>query len=130
MLNKQLLIGHLGEDPEVGQTPDGNTYTRFRIATTERSFTTARGQVVPERTTWHNIETWGNLARSVRDNLHKGSKVYIEGIHHTRDYQDKDGKMQTWHSCDATYIEFLTPKPTDPKPTEPKPTGPKPTGTK
>lgn len=110
MLNKQLLIGHVGEDPECGQLADGNNWARFRVATTERSFTTSRGQQVPERTTWHNVECWGGLARVIQENLHKGDKLYIEGIHHTRDYTNKDGRQDTWHSCDATYIEFLSVK--------------------
>lgn len=109
MLNKQLLIGHVGEEPECGQTIEGNAYARFRIATTERSFTTSRGVQVPERTTWHNIECWGGLARIIKERLHKGDKVYVEGIHHTREYE-KDGKRDVWHSCDVSYIEFLSAK--------------------
>ena len=107
MLNKQLLIGHLGADPECGQFQDGTYFARFRMATTERSFTTAKGQVVPERTTWHNVDCFGGLARVVQQNLHKGDKVYVEGIHHTREYE-QDSKTQTWHTCDANYIEFLS----------------------
>lgn len=110
MLNKLLLIGNVGADPECGQTADGNNYAKFNIATTERSFTTSRGQVVPERTTWHKCECWGGLARAVQDNVKKGDKVYVEAIHHTRDYQDKDGRTLTWEYNDVNYIEFLTPK--------------------
>lgn len=110
MLNKMLLIGHVGADPEIGQTSDGNTYARFRLATTERSFTTQKGQVVPERTTWHNIECWGGLAKIVQEHVEKGSKLYVEGIAHTRDYEDKDKRQMTWHYIDANYIEFLSPK--------------------
>lgn len=110
MLNKILLIGHVGADPETGQTADGNNYARFRLATTERSFTTSRGQVVPERTTWHNCECWGGLARVVQENVRKGEKLYIEAVHHTRDYQDKEGRTSTWHYNDISYMEFLTPK--------------------
>lgn len=118
MLNKQLLIGHVAEDPECGQLADGNSWARFRVGTTERSFTTSRGQQVPERTTWHNVECWGGLARVIQENVHKGDKLYIEGIHHTREYTNKDGRQDTWHSCDATYIEFLTPKKVE-QPTSP-----------
>lgn len=109
MLNKHLLIGNVGADPVCGQTSDGNFYARFRLGTTERSFTTARGQVVPERTTWHNIECWGGLARVVSENVHVGDKLYVEGICHTREY-DKDGQHLVWHSTDISYLEFLTPK--------------------
>jgi len=110
MLNKQMLIGHLGADPEIQQFSDGNMCARFRLATTERSFQTARGQIVPERTTWHNCEAWGGLARVMRDRTRKGDKVYVEGIHRTREYADKDGVAQVWHSCDVTYLELLSPK--------------------
>lgn len=109
MLNKHLLIGNVGADPVCGQTSDGNFYARFRLGTTERSFTTARGQVVPERTTWHNIECWGGLARVVSENVHVGDKLYVEGICHTREYE-KDGQHLVWHSTDISYLEFLTPK--------------------
>lgn len=130
MLNKQLLIGHVGEDPECGQLTDGNNWARFRVATTERSFTTSRGQQVPERTTWHNIECWGGLARVIAENVHKGDKLYIEGIHHTREYTNKDGRQDTWHSCDATYIEFLSVKKVEQPTTEVVAPAPAPAKTK
>lgn len=124
MLNKQLLIGNVGADPEFGTLQDGNTWARFRIATTERSYTTSRGQQVPERTTWHNIECWGGLARVIAQNVHKGDKLYIEGIHHTREYEDKEHRRQTWYYTDANYVEFLGTKPpqtAEPAQTEPQP---------
>lgn len=110
MLNKQMLIGYVGQDPEIINTAEGNICARFRLATTERGFVTARGQSVPERTTWHNIECWGGLAKVVKDNVRTGSRLYVEGIHHTRDYQTADGRKDTWHSCDISYLEFLDAK--------------------
>lgn len=115
MLNKQLLIGHVGAEPDVREMADGNIVASFRLATTERSFTTSRGQVVPERTTWHNCEAWGGLAKVIKQNVHTGTKLFIEGIHHTRDYQDKDGRANTWHQTDITYLEFLDGKKQEPQ---------------
>lgn len=111
MINSHMILGYLGDEPKVFETPDGNVNVTFRVATTENSFQTARGQVVPERTTWHNVSCWGGLARACKVALHKGSRVFVQGIHHTREFPDKDGRQQIWHEIDAQNIEFLTPKP-------------------
>lgn len=109
MLNKHQIIGYVGSEPEFMTTEQGNFRATLRVATTERSFTTSRGQLVPERTTWHNVEMWGGMAKLIQQFVHKGSKLYVEGIHHTRDYE-KDGQNFVWHTIDATAVELLDKK--------------------
>lgn len=107
-MNKIQLIGHLGAEPEIWETPDGNVKATLRIATTERAYTTARGQVVPERTTWHTCIAWGGLAKALRTYLQKGDRIYVEGSLHTREYTDKDNRKRLAFEVDIQDTEFLT----------------------
>ena len=86
-LNKALLIGNLGRDPETRYLPSGGAVCNFSIATSER-FTDQAGQK-QERTEWHNIVIYGKLAEIAQQYLKKGSNVYIEGRIQTRKWQDK-----------------------------------------
>lgn len=88
-LNKVILIGYLGKDPEVRVTTSGTAMAYFPLATTER-FKNKNGQR-EERTDWHSIMLWGRLAELARDYLHKGKQIYIEGRLQTKKWQDKDG---------------------------------------
>lgn len=113
MLNKLQIIGHIGQDAKTTQFSDGNVIAHFSVATTEPSVTTSKGQVIPERTTWHRINMYGNLAAAVHQSLLKGTKVYCEGPLIQREYADKKtGEVITTMEMDCRYIEFLTPKPT------------------
>jgi single-strand DNA-binding protein len=87
-LNKVLLIGHVGKDPEVRFTGSGTPVASFSLATNE-SWKDAEGNQ-QERTDWHNIIAWKKLAEICGQWLKKGSKVYIEGRIQTRDYDDKN----------------------------------------
>jgi len=87
-LNRAQLIGNLGADPEIRSTPSGVSVAKLRIATTE-SYKDKSDQWV-ETTDWHNVVLWGTYAK-LAENLHKGSKVYIEGKIQTRSYDGKDG---------------------------------------
>jgi single-strand DNA-binding protein len=89
MVNKVILIGNLGKDPEVRYTQNGTPVVSFTIATSER-WKGQDGQM-QEHTEWHNIVVWDKLAEICREYLHKGMKVYIEGRIQTRKWQDKDG---------------------------------------
>ena len=89
MVNKVILIGNLGSDPEVRHTQTGTPVASFRIATTER-WKGKDGQM-QDQTEWHSIVAWDKLAEICREYLHKGMKVYIEGKLQTRKWQDKDG---------------------------------------
>jgi single-strand DNA-binding protein len=88
-LNKILLIGHLGKDPEIRYTPDGAAVASFSIATSE-NFTDKNG-TRQERTEWHSIKAFGKLADICKQYLTKGRQVYIEGRIQTREYTDREG---------------------------------------
>lgn len=88
-LNKVMLIGHLGKDPELSYTPNGTAVCKFTIATDE-SYKGDDGNLVP-RTEWHNITAWRKLGEICAQYLKKGSKVYLEGKIQTDSYE-KDGK--------------------------------------
>ena len=89
-LNKVLLIGNLGKDPEVRYTASGTAVASFSLATSEK-FKNKEGEW-EERTEWHNVILWGRLAEIAGEYLGKGKTVYIEGRLQTRKWQDKDGK--------------------------------------
>lgn len=88
-LNKVILIGNLGKDPEIRTTTTGQSIATFSIATGEK-FKNRSGEW-EERTEWHNVVLWGKLAETARDYLHKGKQVYIEGKLQTRKWEGKDG---------------------------------------
>ncbi len=89
-LNKVMIIGHLGRDPEMRYTPNGRPVTSFSVATT-RTWTSAEGER-REETEWFNVVAWGNLAEICKAHLSKGQQVYIEGRLQTRGWEDEDGK--------------------------------------
>lgn len=88
-LNKVMVIGNLGRDPEVRATAAGTTVTTMAIATSEK-FKNRNGEM-EERTEWHRVTLWGKLAEIARDYLAKGRTVYIEGRLQTRKWTDRDG---------------------------------------
>ena len=88
-LNKVMIIGHLGRDPEMRYTPSGRPVTTFSVATT-RSWTSADGEKHDE-TEWFNVVAWGSLAEICNQYLHKGQQVYIEGRLQTRRWEDTEG---------------------------------------
>lgn len=87
-VNKVILVGNVGNDPDVRHLENDLSFARFSLATSER-YKDKNGQRV-ERTEWHNIVVWRGLAKVVEDYVKKGSKLYIEGKIQTRKYQDKD----------------------------------------
>ncbi len=108
MLNKIMLIGNLGRDPELNVTSDGTAVTKFSLAVS-RTYKTASGERRDE-TEWFNIVTWRRLAETCERYLHKGSKVYIEGRLTQRKYTDKEGAQRTSVEVIASDMEMLTPK--------------------
>ena len=88
-LNKVLIIGHLGRDPEMRYTPSGRPVTTFSVAT-NRNWSSADGEKHNE-TEWFNVVTWGNLAEFCKQHLQKGQQVYIEGRLQTRRWEDSEG---------------------------------------
>jgi single-strand DNA-binding protein len=89
-VNKVILIGNLGRDPETRYTPGGDAITNIRVATTDRWKDKASGEM-KEATEWHNVAFFGRLAEIAGEFLKKGSQVYVEGRLRTRKWQDKDG---------------------------------------
>ena len=93
-LNKVILIGNLGRDPEVRYTQNGSAVANFTLATNE--VWTDKGGERQERTEWHRIVVWGKQAEIVREHLTKGKQVYVEGSIQTRQWDDREGnKRQT-----------------------------------
>jgi len=88
-VNKAILLGRLGKDPELRYTPSGKAVASFSLATSER-WTGQDGQK-NESTTWHNIVAWGKQAELIKEYLRKGREVYIEGRIDNRSYEKKDG---------------------------------------
>ena len=91
-VNKVILVGNLGKDPELRYTPSGTAVATFSLATTER-YKDRDGQK-QEKTEWHNIVAWRQLAEICGKFLHKGKQIYIEGKIQTRSYDDRDGNKR------------------------------------
>lgn len=89
-LNKVMVIGHLGRDPEMRYTPSGRPVTSFSVVTT-RAWTSAEGER-HEESEWFNVVAWGNLAEICNQYLTKGQQVYVEGRLQTRGWEDEQGK--------------------------------------
>ena len=107
-MNKVMLIGNLGADPLVRYYDADQAVAQFRLATTERGYTLPNGTRVPDRTDWHNIVMWKNLAKTAEKYLHKGDKVYIEGRIRYRSYDDKKGQRQFTTEIYADNMELLS----------------------
>ena len=90
MINKVILVGNLGKDPEIRDISEGVKVAQFSLATNERYRDKNSGEW-KDKTEWHNITCWRYLAENAERNLRKGSLAYIEGKLSTRKYQDKDG---------------------------------------
>jgi single-strand DNA-binding protein len=107
-LNKVMLIGNLGKDPEVRYTTSGQGVASFSIATTEK-YKNKSGDW-EEKTEWHNIVLWGKLAEVAKDYLSKGKTAYIEGRLQTRKWQDKDGRDRYTTEIVGDRLQLLSPK--------------------
>ena len=108
MINKVILIGNLGADPELRHTQSGVTVASFRVATTER-WKGQDGQM-QEQTEWHSIVAWKRLGEICGEYLSKGSRVYIEGKLQTRKWQDQDGKDRYTTEIVAREMKMLSPR--------------------
>ena len=104
-VNKVILVGNLGKDPEVRYTPSGTAVATFSLATSERYKDKAGQQ--QEKTEWHNIVAWQQLAEICGKYLHKGKQVYIEGRIQTRSYDDKDGNKRYITEIVADQMQML-----------------------
>lgn len=89
-INKVILLGNLGKEPEIKSFDNGGKIASFTLATTKKGYTTKNGTTVPDKTEWHNVKCFSGLADVCEKYLHKGSKVYVEGEIIYREYE-KDG---------------------------------------
>ena len=115
-LNKVLIIGNLGSEPEMRFTPNGNPVTSFRVATS-RSFTTPDGER-KEETEWFTVVTWSRLAENCNQFLTKGQRIYAEGRLRTRTWEGQDGQKHYRTEIIANRVIFLDRKGAGPLPEE------------
>lgn len=104
-VNKVILLGNLGSDPEVRHLENGSAVARFNIATSE-NYTNRNGERV-EQTEWHRIELWDNLAKIAEQYLKKGNTVYIEGKLRTETWTDKEGKQREGKTVRANTMQLV-----------------------
>ena len=109
-MNKVMLIGNVGVDPEVRYVDQGVAVARVRLATTERGYTLPNGTQVPDRTDWHTVLLWRKLAEIVEKYVHKGDKLYVEGKIFTRTYDDQTGVKRYVTEIYVDNMEMLSPK--------------------
>ena len=104
-VNKVIIVGNVGRDPEVRYTQSGRAVASFSVATSER-FQDKEGQT-QERTEWHRVVAWARLAEICGEYLRKGKQVYIEGRLQTRDWEDKDGHKRYTTEIIANVMQML-----------------------
>jgi single-strand DNA-binding protein len=104
-VNKVILVGRLGNDPELRHTPSGAAVANFSVATSE-SWTDKSGQR-QERTEWHKVVVWGKLAEICGKHLTKGRQVYLEGKNTTRHFKDKNNQDKYVTEVQADTVRFL-----------------------
>ena len=105
-VNKVILVGNVGKDPEVRYLEKNVAVANFSLATTDRAYTTQNGVQIPERTEWHNIVAWRGLSELTEKYIRKGSQLYIEGRIQTRTWE-KDGVKHYITEIFADNIQLL-----------------------
>ena len=104
-MNKIIVIGHLGRDPEMRYTPNGQAVTSFSVASSRR-YTTSAGEQ-REATEWFNVSAWGKLGETCNQYLSKGRQVYVEGRLSSRTYEARDGQTRVALDISLTDVQFL-----------------------
>ena len=104
-MNKIIVIGHLGRDPEMRYTPNGQAVTSFSVASSRR-YTTSGGEQRDE-TEWFNVSAWGKLGETCNQYLTKGQQVYIEGRMSSRTYEGRDGTTRVSLDVFLNDVQFL-----------------------
>ena len=104
-VNKAILVGNLGQDPELRYTQSGQAFATFSLATTE-TWSDKNGER-QERTEWHRIVAWGKTGELCAQYLSKGRSVYIEGRIQTREWEDKEGQKRRTTEINALTVQFL-----------------------
>ncbi len=109
-VNKVILIGNVGKDPEVRYLDNHVAVATVTLATSDRAYTLQNGTQVPERTEWHNLVLWRGLAETAEKFVHKGDKLYVEGKIRTRNYDDQNGIKRYVTEIVVDSMEMLTPR--------------------
>jgi single stranded DNA-binding protein (ssb) len=109
-VNKAILVGNVGKDPEIRYLDSGVAVASITLATTERGYTLANGTQIPDRTEWHNIVAWRGLAEIAEKYIKKGTQLYVEGKITTRKWE-KDGITRYTTEIIAENIELLGRRP-------------------
>jgi len=112
-MNKVMLIGNTGKDPDVRYYEHDQAVATVSLATTEKGYTLKNGTQVPDRTDWHSLVFFGGLAKIVEQYVHKGDKLYVEGRLQTRSYDDKQGMKRYVTEIVVDNMEMLSPRPGD-----------------
>lgn len=110
-MNKVMLIGNVGQEPDVRYFEADQAVAQVRLATTERGYTLQNGTQVPEHTDWHNLVFYRGLAKVVERYVHKGDKLYIEGRIRYRSYDDQKGQRRYVTEIMVENMEMLTSRP-------------------
>ena len=105
-VNKVILVGNLGRDPEIRYTQSGQAVCNFTLATTE-SYTPKGSDKREDKTEWHRIVAWGRLAEICGEYLAKGKQIYVEGRLQTRDWEDRDGNKRYTTEIVAANMQML-----------------------
>ncbi len=93
-VNKVILVGNVGKDPEVRHLDNGVAVANLTLATSDRAYTTSNGVQIPEKTEWHNLVLWRGLADVAEKYVKKGTQIYVEGKIRTRSYDDQAGNKR------------------------------------
>lgn len=109
-MNKVMLIGNVGREPEVHYYDADQAVAQLPLATTERGYVLQNGTKVPDHTDWHNLVFYRQLAKIVEKYVHKGDKLYVEGRLRYRNYDDKQGVRRFVTEILVENMEMLTPK--------------------
>lgn len=112
-LNIVQLIGYLGAEPKIERLQSGNVKATLSVATTEKGYTTKSGSVIPDRTEWHIVTFWGNIAEVCEKYLHKASCIYVEGKMRTRSWDDSNGIKHYMTEVEGNQLQMLDRKPVE-----------------
>ena len=121
-MNKVMLIGNVGQEPEVRYYEADQAVAQIRLATTERGYTLQNGTQVPDRTDWHNVVFYRGMAKVVERYVHKGDKLYVDGRLRYRAYDDQRGQRKYVTEIVVENMELLSAKPSsanEASPTDP-----------
>ena len=118
-VNKVILLGNVGRDPDIRYVAQGRPVATFSLATTERGYTNSNGVQVPERTEWHNIVMWGRNAEVAEKYIRKGTQLFIEGQLRTRMWEDRNAIKHYVTEIHVDNFEFLGRPKTEAGPQQP-----------